>query len=210
MQKTVAIFTLAFAAALLVWTSGNVDTPHRGACSLLMAALVLMARDSIYSLQLGAGANNLRRLVLVWTYAAFFFAAASILQWQGPTPDLAVYRSNAIGAVVFGVAMVFIPFLANATLFLSPPYQQIRPIDGSLAGRLVFFGWPLLATIIIFGAAISPPKGGMQGVYPLFQMCFLPFLAQYYPIRAGFRENWPHYLPRLIGLVLLITALIAA
>ncbi len=213
MRATLLICGLALAVGAGFYSFADPTAPHHAARAVLIAGLIPMARDPLDSLQVGAGSFsplNPRRWVFAWTFAALFFAILSIIRWQGPTPDINAYVWNAIGAGVFGVIMVFLPFLSRTNSAFSPPFQESRPIDAGLLGRIVFYGFPVLSMVLIFGAAISPPPGGMKGVYPLFQMCFLPFLVQYFPIRAGIGKHWPHYLPRTIGLILLITALIIA
>lgn len=180
---------------------------------LIGAALILVSRDAIEAAWLGAQPariNSARAWVHIWLFAALFVNIMMVITWTGAQVALAdLMRHAGIGAVV-GAAVTLIPALRPRHRPLTPAFETSRPADASLLGRFVFYGWPIVATAMIAGVTLDPPDGGWNGVYPLFQLAFLPFLVVLFPIKGGVLANWPDHLPRILGYVLLITALISS
>lgn len=206
---------LAAAAVIsaLVWlaTSAQPDLLPR---VLIAAALMLISRDVIDAALEGTGQRrglarvmSARFAVFAWLSMAQFAALYAIFVWTGPVIEL---RTVMIGAVVGLVVVSFQVASAGAVADRPSRFNLDRPADATRLGRLAFYGWPFAATAIVVGGILFPPEGGLQGVYPLFQMVFLPFLVPLYMLKAGWRDGLAEHLHRLAGYVLLVIALAAA
>lgn len=178
--------------------------------AVLVFGLALFARDTLESTGIAMGPRRLTDPVR-WTRALhaalYVFALFQIFAWNGPDAIVAQAPMAAgLGALV-GVLTAFLPGRGGSGSPLVPHFDLTRPATDSLLGRLVFFAWPVMAAVVIGLNTVLPPSGGWNGIFPLFQMCFLPFLVALYPIGGGFRSNIADHLPRLAGFAAMITSL---
>ncbi|MGR3501261.1 hypothetical protein [Pseudaestuariivita sp.] len=189
------------------------DQPDRLPRVLLGIALVLLATDCLDAAQAGrnttlTGATklrDLRRWLYAWLFAMFYLAVMTLIQWEGPRlAPPQVLLNFAVGAVIGAV----LAFVTEGTPKLAPPFDLSSPADDTRLGAFVTYGWPFAATALVLGSALDPPDAGWNGVYPAFQMVFLPFILQLYPLAGGFRDSFPDHVPRLLGIALLVTGLI--
>ncbi|KNG95264.1 hypothetical protein [Pseudaestuariivita atlantica] len=212
----ITFIIIPVALAGLVWGLSP-DAPDLMSRVMLAAALGLLAQPALESSAAGAETGetgiasrilNPVRWLFVCTVVAFFVALTALATWTGDAITLDDLRESAVTGLIIGVVTGFL--LPRRLPHAARVYDLDRPASGSLLGRFVVYGWPIAATAIIVGVTLDPPEGGWNGIYPLFQMVFLPFLVMYHPHRGNLVRNWPVHAPRILGFILLIAALIVA
>lgn len=205
-RRTGFLAGLAGLICVALITSAGAQAPDLAARCCLIAGALFFARDVIE----GSGPMLGQRMamnVVRWFHALHLACLASallhIFAWQGPE-SFAVSSPLILLSAALGL---LIAFLRSGTRFktpVSPPFDLARPAIATLLGRLVYFGWPLLACTLIFLSARHAPNGGWVGVFPLFQMCFVPFLVPLFSVAGG----WTDRMPRLFGFALLLSGLV--
>ncbi len=214
MHRKIMLRLISIACFAVLVSVTTRDQPDHLARVLAAIALLLVA-----PLPLEAALDGARRradplllrafrfLVFLWLFVAVIVVVHVTFRWTGPEIDfhgVGLWALVGLGIAV-GVGVGLMLRKGQASRF-----DRDRPADATRLGRLVFYGWPFAATAIVAGAALYPPEGGWQGIYPLFQLIFLPFLVSLYHHKAGAPRARADNALRLAGYPLLLAALVVA
>ena len=180
-----AVLLVALAAALNV---GDLPTDALISRLAFAAGFLLWGFDTLLSSSHLRGERSLGN-PLRWVNAghmAWFFGTYLLL---GTGADLkaASLIAPLVGAVFFGITMVFLPFGDfKGPMPPLPPgrYDTSRPLSDYPFWHAFYILWPFIVLALIAAMVAFPPDQGWDEEYLLFQIALLPWLHQAYP-RAG-------------------------